>query len=135
MNRNTGAAQSRRRNRQGPLEGGRSRARSAVPVVVLGTCMVAVLYGNVSYYSDSLHDHRSSAGPTEGSAPVAQNLQVQRDPLRDTSAEGEGGDDPGDAADVPLTSKASSASKKALLPEEGQLPEPPPATSAAEATE
>ncbi|CAM9506216.1 unnamed protein product, partial [Ectocarpus sp. 12 AP-2014] len=101
MNRNTGAAQSRRRNRQGPLEGGRSRARSAVPVVVLGTCMVAVLYGNVSYYSDSLHDHRSSAGPTEGSAPVAQNLQVQRDPLRDTSAEGEGGDDPGDAADVP----------------------------------
>ncbi|CBJ48562.1 conserved unknown protein [Ectocarpus siliculosus] len=61
--------------------------------------------------------------------------QVQSEPLRDTLAEEERGNGPGDAADVPLTSKASSSSKKALLPEEGQLPEPPPATSAAEATE
>lgn len=39
---------------QGTPEVGRSRARSIAPVLVLGTCMIAVLYGNVSYYSESL---------------------------------------------------------------------------------
>lgn len=39
---------------QGAAEGGRSRARSIAPVLVLGTCMIAVLYGNATYYSDSL---------------------------------------------------------------------------------
>ncbi|CAM9593949.1 unnamed protein product, partial [Ectocarpus fasciculatus] len=97
--------------------------------------MVAVLYGNVSYYSNSLHSRHASTGPPEDSAPVAQNLQVQSETLRDTPAQGEESDGRGDAADGRLTAEALS-SKKELLPEEGQLPEPPAAaTSAAEATE
>lgn len=36
------------------LHDGRSRARSLVPVALLAVCMFAVLYGNVSLYTDRM---------------------------------------------------------------------------------
>lgn len=38
---------------QGTVDGGRSRARSIAPALVLGACMIAVLYGNASHYFDN----------------------------------------------------------------------------------
>eukprot|EP00752_Nemacystus_decipiens_P007761 g6935.t1 len=129
MSRMMGATQSRRRTRQGAAEGGRSRVRSIAPVVLLGTCMIAVLYGNATYYSDTFrqshHRAKTSAGHStsaledlqRGNSKESQPAE-ERDTRDSSAAAAAAGDNP-----------ASSASSKKPLAEEAQLPEAPAAAT------
>eukprot|EP00903_Cladosiphon_okamuranus_P015678 g14476.t1 len=137
MSRIPGTAHSRRRARQGVAEGGRSGARSIAPVVVLGTCMVAVLYGNATYYSDNFRRNRHSAkaSPSHSSStlqgyqyrssrgpqPAAGDVPDARGSRASTSATAAAKVAPAAAEDPP----SPVSSKKSLAEEEEQLPEPP----------
>ncbi|CAM9689493.1 unnamed protein product [Pylaiella littoralis] len=69
------ASQSRWWARQGAADAGRSRARSAAPVAVLVACMVAVLYGNPTFFSNTLRSNLSHNTPPSASIPVQDGHQ------------------------------------------------------------
>ncbi|CAM9188214.1 unnamed protein product [Pylaiella littoralis] len=123
MSRISGAIQTRRRDRQGTVDGGRSRARSIAPALVLGACMIAVLYGNASHYFDNSHG-RHSHDATPGAGIALDDLQSSS--FRGMTAKAVA-ETPGDNALKTATKLVSAhVSSKKPLPEEEQLPEPPP---------
>ncbi|CAM9689355.1 unnamed protein product, partial [Pylaiella littoralis] len=59
----------------GASDAGRFTARSAVPVVVLGACMTAVLYVNFTYLSNTLRSNHSHDTPPNAGTPVQDGHQ------------------------------------------------------------
>ncbi|CAM9689735.1 unnamed protein product [Pylaiella littoralis] len=118
MNRTQSASQSRRWARQGASGAGRSRARSAAPVVVLVACMVAVLYGSQTYFSNTLRSHHSHDTPPSAGSPVQDGHQSS--PSGRNTAETRGG-----GAVSAIETLGTHVSFKEPLLEEEQLAEPP----------
>ncbi|CAM9689627.1 unnamed protein product, partial [Pylaiella littoralis] len=119
-----GACQSRRWARQGSVGAGRSRARSAAPVVLLVACMVAVLYGNPTYFSNTLRSHHSHGTPPGAGIPEGdghQSVTSGRSTVeREMETRG------GGAVRATETLVLSHASIMEPLAEEEQLAEPLP---------